>query len=127
MLEREIRAEIVNLKGKLKDERAQLGPLALDESDSQEWTRFLASLGDDVKHINKKINDYNLVVPLLQKQLVHVNLNRLAEKCLSEEPSRTSSSAKRLVDQHHPSSTSQAAGDSGFLLTLFSAVFKQHA
>lgn len=88
MLAKEIRSELSTLKEKLKDERAKLGQAPLSSSDAKQWQSILKTLEDDVKIINKKINNYNLIVPLLNKQMVHVNLSRLAEKCIVEQPSR---------------------------------------
>ena len=89
MLEKEIRSEIGNIKQKMKSVRACLGNVPLDSYDDTKWKKHLATLVDDVKYINKKINDYNLLVPLLNKQMVHVDLNRLALRILHEEPTRS--------------------------------------
>lgn len=91
MLEKEIRTEISSLKERLQEARRKLGRYPLNSRDDQLWKKLLSELNDDVKHINKKINDYNLIVPLLNKQLVHVNLSNLAEKCLKNHPSRSDS------------------------------------
>lgn len=88
MLEKEIRSEITKLKGKLQEERMKLGRAPLDPRDSRLWKKLLDTLLDDVKQVNKKINDYNLIVPLLNKQMVHVDLRSLSEKCLRDSPSK---------------------------------------
>lgn len=124
MLEKEIRSEITRVKGQLKERQAQLGPHPLNQSDHDAWERYLASLADDVKSINKKINDYNLVVPLLQKQMVHVNLNRLSEKCLLEEPCKKSESTATPVASPSDQDRNSTA-DSNLLFSLFSAVWKR--
>jgi DnaJ family protein C protein 28 len=87
MLEKEIRSEILNIKHRLRNERLKLGEIPLTASEKLVWNKFLNALNDDVKHTNKKINDYNLIVPLLSKQLVHVNLSKISENCLRDNPS----------------------------------------
>ena len=88
MLEKEIRLEISNLKQRLQESRKQLGRTPLSTSDKLIWNKLIDTLKDDVKQINKKINDYNLIVPLLNKQMVHANLAHLSERCLTEQPSK---------------------------------------
>ena len=121
MLEKEIRSEIQLLKEKLKEGRARVSALPLDATDEDSWNKHLASLTDDVKSINKKISDYNLVVPLLNKQMVHVNLGRLSDKCLKEEPFRT---APRESQPSNVSNRPNSTSDSNVLFDLFNAVWK---
>lgn len=120
MLEKEIRSEIQLLKDKLKEGRARVGALPLDPTDEDSWNKHLASLADDVKSINKKISDYNLVVPLLNKQMVHANLNRLSDKCLKEESFRTGPRESQPLSVSNRPSTS----NSNVLFDLFNAVWK---
>jgi hypothetical protein len=80
---------------------------------------------DDVKGINKKINNYNLVVPLLNKQMVHVNLRRLADKCLNEEPSKFDlPPPSPRQSKPHLESAAATSANSGFF-GLFSVIWKQ--
>ena len=120
MLEKEIRAEIVNLKQKLQDERKKLGQTPLNARESAKWKKFLDALAvDDVKQINKKINDYNLIVPLLNKQMVHVNLIRMSDTCLRDSPSKFDVPKTPKIDHDHVSKPS----DSG-LFGLFGSLWK---
>ena len=55
----------------------------MTNSDETEWNKYFSSAMDDVA-INKKIDNFNLIVPLIDKQKVHVKLYLLSEKILSE-------------------------------------------
>lgn len=123
MLEKDIRAEILDLKDKMKNARGLLGKCPLDMADSKKWKDQLDLLMDDVKGINKKINDYNLVVPLLNKQMVHINLRHLADKCLVEQPSKFDLPPP-IVNQNRSHLESNASANSGFF-GIFSILWKQ--
>lgn len=99
MLEKDIRSEITNLKLRLEEERRKLGKIPLKESEKFVWNKLLDALSDDVKQINKKINDYNLIVPLLSKQMVHMNLEKLSEKFLKDYPSLDLTLAEKKVNK----------------------------
>ncbi len=100
MLEKEIRLEIKNMKHRLQNERLKLGEIPLSASERLLWNKVLNSLNDDVKQINKKINDYNLIVPLLNKQMVHINLSKISEKCLRDNPSNSTMEHASIEQEH---------------------------
>lgn len=124
MLEKEIRSELSSLKEKLKEERAKLGEIPLNTTDAKKWKSFLKTIEDDVKIVNKKINDYNLIVPLLNKQMVHVNIGRLAERCLVEQPSNavvgsTSEASRAQSAKAPPNAEAAQFNIVGYLLSLW--------
>lgn len=86
MLHKEIRDEIQDLKEKLKFERQKL-KFPADEEDEIEWEKILSEFSKNVKNINKKIDKFNLIVPILSKQMMHVPLKIIADKIIKEEPS----------------------------------------
>lgn len=85
-LSKEIRKETEELKKKLSEVRNQIGKLPLTPQDAGVWKDNLGKLQIPVKQINNKIDKYNLLVPILQKQMLHVQLDNLAEKALSVAP-----------------------------------------
>lgn len=90
------------LKQKLKDERMKLGKIPLNPIESLRWEKILDMLAnDEVKMINKKINDYNLIVPLLSKQMVHVNLRKMSETFLKDSPSKFDSPVLPKIEHQH--------------------------
>jgi len=53
--------------------------------DLQIWQAFLKKLKEDeVKNLNLSINRFNLLVPLLNSQMVHLNLDKESEIILSK-------------------------------------------
>lgn len=81
MLGKDIRDEIDALKAELRKERSYL-ELPRQE---QKWSEIIESQLDTVKSINKKIDNFNLIVPILDKQMVHIRLEKIAEK-IADEP-----------------------------------------
>ena len=64
------------------------------------------SLQEDLTCLNKKIDQYNLVVPILSKQMVHFPLQRIAEQILKEGD---------CYDPKHTNPYTQAREDSNLL------------
>lgn len=85
-LSKEIREETAELKKKLSEVRNQIGKLPLTSQDAAVWKDNLEKLKISVKQINNKVDKYNLLVPIFQKQMFHVQLDDLAEKALSVAP-----------------------------------------
>lgn len=85
-LSKEIREDIANLKKRLGDVRNQLGEAPLCNEDRQKWEDTLKDVMAEVKRINKNVDKYNLIVPILQKQMLQVNLKSLADAALANPP-----------------------------------------
>lgn len=85
-LQKEIRVEIDDLKGDIRRERAKLH-FPLEAHEGFRWNKVLEDAEGRVLKINKKIDNFNLIVPLLDKQMVQIKLEPIAEKILNEEPS----------------------------------------
>lgn len=80
-LQKEIRDEIESLKMKLRKERSKIySPLKPDEE-----FRWSKKCEEFTQTINKKIDKFNLIVPMMSKQMVHVEVSRIAERILKEE------------------------------------------
>lgn len=110
MLHKEIREALEELKALLRTERAKLHfPLELHEEFI--WDKNVGRLEDTAKEINKKIDNFNLIVPMLNKQMVHILYSKIVEKILKEEPS------ERPVRE--PKMESTAASDSSSNLFSF--------
>ena len=82
MLKRDILSEREKLREDLRQKSAEIfrrQNLSLRER--QDWNQFLTSLKDTrVKKLNASIDRFNLMVPSLNSQLFHFNLDREAEK-----------------------------------------------
>ncbi|KAL7632480.1 UNVERIFIED_CONTAM: hypothetical protein RMT77_017193 [Armadillidium vulgare] len=88
MLEREIRQDKMRIKKKIENCRCKLGPCPLTIKEKGIWTKFLSNLKSEVEDLNKKIDKYNLVVPIMSKQTVHFPFVKVCEKILHESSSR---------------------------------------
>ncbi|KAM7311698.1 dnaJ homolog subfamily C member 28 isoform X1 [Ixodes scapularis] len=95
MLEREIREEKEKVRTKLRDHRAQLGCLPLSGEEKQLWDTVVQGMASSVTHINRKIDKFNMVVPLFNKQQLHFQLVRESEKILNSAAPRQHQSGKK--------------------------------
>ncbi|CRK93470.1 CLUMA_CG007006, isoform A [Clunio marinus] len=85
LLHKEIRVDIDELKECLKKERSKFhNPLELHETFF--WDKTLKKAQENVTKINKKIDNFNLIVPTMSKQMTHIQLNSIAEKILNTKP-----------------------------------------
>ncbi|CAN7985520.1 unnamed protein product [Ixodes hexagonus] len=100
MLEREIREEKEKVKTKLREYRAQLGRLPLSDDEKKLWDSKVQEMASPVALINKKIDKFNMVVPLFNKQQLHFQLIRESEKILSSVAPRQQQSDKKRPIKH---------------------------
>ncbi|XP_060812102.1 dnaJ homolog subfamily C member 28 isoform X2 [Bombus pascuorum] len=88
-LSKEIREEIQHLRKQLINARNNVGHLPLNYTDEETWRNIVENFRSETKRINSKIDKYNLLVPILQKQMLHTKLEDLANEALSTPPQRT--------------------------------------
>ncbi|XP_058800375.1 dnaJ homolog subfamily C member 28 [Phymastichus coffea] len=86
-LSKEIRQDTETLKKQLEETRNKLGDMPLSYHDEEKWKNTLQDVIKEVKRINKNIDKYNLIVPILQKQMLQINLKSLADNALAKPPS----------------------------------------
>lgn len=117
-LSKEIREETEELKKKLSQARNDISELPLTPKDELIWNDKLEKFKITTRQINNKIDKYNLLVPILQKQMLHVKLDELAEKALSIPPSKN---IKKYADTSHESLKESISQDLyNFISNLFS-------
>jgi len=116
-LSKEIREEIEELKKKLSEARNDVSELPLTQKDELIWNDKLEKFKTITRQINNKIDKYNLLVPILQKQMLHIRLDKLAEKALSIPPSKN---IKKYADTSHENSKVSLSQDLfNFISDLF--------
>jgi DnaJ family protein C protein 28 len=98
--------------------RTELGHFPLDNDDSANWNAVLLQHEDMVKKLNAKIDKYNLLVPLLEKQKLHILLKREAENILKSGKTRYD-----VRDQTHASSTKAGAKQRTDFLDIFGSFY----
>lgn len=84
-LHKEIREECNGLKSDLAKERGKLGELPLTPQDEYKWEKVLEAYESVVASLNKKIDKFNLIVPVLNRQMVRYDLAQLGQKVLEKE------------------------------------------
>ncbi|XP_040279091.1 dnaJ homolog subfamily C member 28 [Bufo bufo] len=75
ILQKEIRETIDKLREGLVASRKKLGDPMTYRQENQ-WTEICETFRRDITKLNKRINDFNLVVPLLSRQMVHFNVEK---------------------------------------------------
>ncbi len=110
-LQKEINSDIDDLKKLLMDKRSYFSELPLTESEVGQWENVIQSQETRLIDINKKIDKYNLLVPILKQQMCRVQMDKISEKVLSCKPN-----AKNRVPNKVKSSERQ---ESGLLSSIF--------
>lgn len=64
--------------------REKLGPTPLSPEDSLTWRESVGQLAASVNRINRQIDKYNLLVPILQNQMLQIDLEAIAERILEK-------------------------------------------
>jgi DnaJ family protein C protein 28 len=82
MLKKEIETERQRLRDSIHQKCAEtFSRQNLTRREKNEWNEFLAGLRDKpVKKLNATIDRFNLMVPMLNSQMFHFDLDREAEK-----------------------------------------------
>lgn len=81
-LQKEIRHEIEMLRNTLCRERTNFSPYPLSIDENIEWSNAVYKHKPLLDAVNLKINKYNLLVPLLDKQMLQVSLKKEAQSVL---------------------------------------------
>lgn len=117
-LSKEIREEAEELKKRLSEARNNLSELPLTPKDELIWNDKIEKFKITTRQINNKIDKYNLLVPILQKQMLHIRLDELAKKALSVPPSKN---IKKYADTGYKDSNESMSQDLySFISNLFS-------
>ncbi|CAH2096525.1 unnamed protein product [Euphydryas editha] len=81
-MSKEIEQDIELLKEEIKKDRMYLGPFPFSETDIQRWNKIYESNKQLAISINNKINTYNLIVPLMNKQKFHIDFDKICNDIL---------------------------------------------
>lgn len=88
--------------------------------DETTWRDNLEKFKTQTKQINNKIDKYNLLVPILQKQMLHISLEEFAKEALVSPLKNT----KKYADVSHKSNKNLNETISqdlfNFILNIFS-------
>ncbi|KAK7886973.1 hypothetical protein WMY93_026594 [Mugilogobius chulae] len=67
------------VRNKLLEARTRFGD-SMTCQEKKAWEELCASAGEDVVKLNKVVDNYNLIVPMLKMQMVHFSLPREVER-----------------------------------------------
>lgn len=95
-LQKEIADETNAIKQYLLNERKKLGSLPFDSAEEGKWKKAVDSQRNAVEKLNNKINKFNLVVPVMNKQKMYFNLDKESCDILKKENSTEST----LIDEN---------------------------
>uniref|UniRef100_A0A672QPI1 DnaJ homolog subfamily C member 28-like n=1 Tax=Sinocyclocheilus grahami TaxID=75366 RepID=A0A672QPI1_SINGR len=79
--QKEIRETIAKMRMRLQEVRARLGE-PMRHSETLQWKEHCTAFADELEKLNKKVDNFNLIVPLMSRQMVHYSLKRELEKIL---------------------------------------------
>ncbi|KAM9173850.1 dnaJ homolog subfamily C member 28 isoform 1-T3 [Pangshura tecta] len=74
-MQKEIRETIEELRKNIVASRNKLGE-PMTPCRQKQWSQFCEQVIEDIKKLNKRINDFNLIVPILNRQMVHFNAEK---------------------------------------------------
>lgn len=79
--QRDIREATAHIRNKLLEGRARLGD-PMSPKEQNQWEQLCASVEEDLVKLNKTVDNYNLIVPMLKMQMVHFSLSREIDRAV---------------------------------------------
>lgn len=80
---RDIREMTARVRNRLLEGRTRLcDPMSSEEQSA--WRELCGSVEEDIVKLNKVVDNYNLIVPMLKMQMVHFSLSREVERVENE-------------------------------------------
>lgn len=79
--QRDIRETTAQIRKKLLEGRARLGDPMTPKEHSQ-WDQLCASVEEELVKLNKMVDNYNLIVPMINMQMVHFSLSREIDRAV---------------------------------------------
>lgn len=73
--QRDIRETTAQLRDKLLQGRTRLGE-SMTQREKALWQQLCGSVGEELVNLNKMVDNFNLIVPVLTQQMVHFSLDR---------------------------------------------------
>ncbi|NXA09163.1 DJC28 protein, partial [Sapayoa aenigma] len=115
LLQKEIRETIERLRKSVVASRRKLGePMA--PSEQEQWDRICEQFMEDIRKLNKRVDNFNLVVPILSRQMVHFSPEK--------EIVRAQKTYKALREEVSRSDTKESEGEGGKRFGWKSSLFK---
>lgn len=116
-MRKDIEENVEVLKKDLVRERKNVGPFPLTDKNKEKWLTICDNNRKRALEINVKINSYNIMVPLLNKQKFHIDYEEICNEVLRSGEFLAESDVLAADDRKEP--TKSKADDSDSVLTLF--------
>ncbi|KAB5577018.1 hypothetical protein PHYPO_G00205140 [Pangasianodon hypophthalmus] len=120
---KEISETIEKMRNRLKEARARLGN-PMKHSEQIQWKEHCATFSEELVKLNKKVDDFNLIVPLMSWQMVHFNMNREMEKVLKADQQHRKEKElekeRKLLEERENADTSQQNSWQGLIMWIHS-------
>ncbi|XP_030013988.1 dnaJ homolog subfamily C member 28 [Sphaeramia orbicularis] len=81
--QRDIREKVTHIRSRLLEGRTRLG-YPMTSQEHTHWEQLCASVEEDLVKLNKMVDNYNLIVPMLSMQMVHFKLSREVSRAEKE-------------------------------------------
>ncbi|NXB03618.1 DJC28 protein, partial [Cnemophilus loriae] len=75
LLQKEIRQTIERLRKSIVASRRKLGE-PMTPLEQKQWGRICEQFAEDIRKLNKRVDNFNLVVPILSRQMVHFSTDK---------------------------------------------------
>ena len=122
-LDKEIRQDVYHLRESLLIARKKLGPSPLAMQADNQWNHILREFENKLCFVNKKIDKFNMIVPILNKQKVHVNFDREVNRALEDY-------GYGMVDdieiQMHSTADQNKSGHKNVVISYFLKLFERY-
>lgn len=107
LMQKEIKDTIDQLREAILASRKKLGN-PMTSAEQKQWNQVCEQFQEDIKKLNKRINDFNLIVPLLTRQKVHFDAQK--EIARTQEIYTTLIKTKEITNKN-PNNTDPGEGE----------------
>ncbi|XP_066497276.1 dnaJ homolog subfamily C member 28 [Hoplias malabaricus] len=105
--QKEIRETITKMRDRLLEVRSKLGN-PLRHSEQLRWKEHCGYFAEELRKLNKVVDNFNLIVPLMSLQMVHFNMNKEIEKVLkADQESRKEKEKKKEEEESRMAETQE--------------------
>lgn len=118
-LSKDIRDATGQLKNQLRQERIYYGEWPMQTAEElASWKKFNEKHKEDVQQLNKLIDKYNLIVPVLQNQFFRLHLDKMAEP-IFKDPDLKRNVKRPLADAKSSDQGETQSNSGSSLFSLF--------
>ncbi|KAM7383066.1 hypothetical protein PAMP_002749 [Pampus punctatissimus] len=81
--QRDIRETTAQIRNRLSEGRSRLGD-PMNPKERSQWEQLCASIEEELVKLNKMVDNYNLIAPMLKMQMVHFSMSREIDRVEKE-------------------------------------------